>query len=495
MTIYRYTLDWFNLGGERTMKIKLKALLGSMALAMALAQPVTAMSADLVEYYDNGYLTEKSVEALRIEQKRVKAISVYEYAIPIASIQKWHKAFVKEANYGDWLLYDNYAQKAPILTANGTTPYTITYVDLNESPYYIEIPAGRIGGLVLDIYQRPTADLGVLGPDQGKGGNYLLLGPDQEAPANHDADYVIKSPSNLVFIGTRIINYTPEQTLALRRQHFVYKVGSDKSEQKMIQAKPTDKTYEGATGLQFWQDVFDVLKNEPVEGVNRMILTQLRGLGIVKSKGFHPNQEEIEILIEAADIGNGIAMVNTFSKKSYKSRHWENRNWRLILNQTRLDLNHVDYYEGKEIASYTYEAVSTSKGMILPIRNKGSKYLGAYVDNQEEWLDGSYTYEIVIPKDAPAAHFWSISVYDNQTRTFVKNASARATVNNRGDKTRIAADGSVKIFVGPKAPEGYENNWIETIPGKGWFTYMRFYGPKEAYFDRSWIMPDIKRVK
>ena len=56
------------------MKIKLKALLGSMALAMALAQPVTAMSADLVEYYDNGYLTGKSVEALRIEQKRVKAI-------------------------------------------------------------------------------------------------------------------------------------------------------------------------------------------------------------------------------------------------------------------------------------------------------------------------------------------------------------------------------------------------------------------------------------
>ena len=136
------------------MKIKLKALMSSMVLAMTLGQPGTAMSADLVEYYDNGYLTEQSVEELRIEQKRVKAISVYEYAIPIASIEKWHKAFVKEANYGDWLLYDTYEQKAPILTANGTTPYTITYVDLNESLYYIEIPAGRIGGLVLDIYQR-----------------------------------------------------------------------------------------------------------------------------------------------------------------------------------------------------------------------------------------------------------------------------------------------------------------------------------------------------
>ncbi len=175
-------------GGKEEMEIKPKALMSSMALAMTLAQPVTAMSADLVEYYDNGYLTEKSVEALRIEQKRVKAISVYEYAIPIAALQKWHKALVKEATYGDWLLYDTYEQKAPILTANGTTPYTMTYVDLNESPYYIEIPAGRIGGLVLDIYQRPTTDLGVLGPDQGKGGKYLLLGPGQEAPANHDAD-------------------------------------------------------------------------------------------------------------------------------------------------------------------------------------------------------------------------------------------------------------------------------------------------------------------
>ncbi|MBA7550501.1 hypothetical protein ES705_43017 [subsurface metagenome] len=125
-----------------------------------------------VAYLDNGYLTPESVETLRTEQFLIKATTAYEWAIPIVGVERWHQGFLTEAEHGDWVFYDNLKQKLPILTANQTTPYTVTYVDLAVSPYYIEIPAGRIGGLVLDIYQRPQADLGVLGPDKGKGGKY-----------------------------------------------------------------------------------------------------------------------------------------------------------------------------------------------------------------------------------------------------------------------------------------------------------------------------------
>ena len=101
-----------------------------------------------IEYYDNGYLTEESVEKLRKEQYAIKVTVAYEFALPIAAIQKWHLGFLEDGEYGDWVFYDNLAQKIPILTANQTTPYTVTYVNLAESSYYIEIPAGRIGGLI-----------------------------------------------------------------------------------------------------------------------------------------------------------------------------------------------------------------------------------------------------------------------------------------------------------------------------------------------------------
>ncbi len=49
---------------------------------------------------------------------------------------------------------------------------------------------------------------------------------------------------------------------------------------------------------------------------------------------------------------------------------------------------HPNYYEVKEIASYTYEAVTTSAGMVLNNVGKGSKYLASYLDENKEVLDG-----------------------------------------------------------------------------------------------------------
>ena len=135
-----------------------------------------------VKFEDNGYLDQSTISDIRDEQLRVKAISAYEYALPIVGIEVWHKGFLKEANHGDWLIYDNQESKIPILTANTTTPYVVSLVDLAESSYYIEIPSGPIGGLIVDIYQRPMSDLGILGPDAGKGGKYLLVGPEADIP-------------------------------------------------------------------------------------------------------------------------------------------------------------------------------------------------------------------------------------------------------------------------------------------------------------------------
>jgi len=60
---------------------------------------------------------------------------------------------------------------------------------------------------------------------------------------------------------------------------------------------------------------------------------------------------------------------------------------------------------------------------------------------------------------------------------------------------RTNSDGSLDIYFGPKAPAGKEKNWVQTTPDKGWFTLFRFYGPLEAFFDKTWKLDDIVEEK
>jgi hypothetical protein len=453
---------------------------------------------NIVEFESNGYLAKSSINQVGLEYLKSKAISAYEYALPIVAIEQWHKGYLNETkNYGDWIIYNNRESKMPILTSNDVTPYVITYLNLKEDNYYLEIPPGPIGGMVIDIYQTPLADLGVVGPDKGKGGKYLLVGPDNSTPENHDADFVVKCNGNLLFVGTRIIGLKGDEYEKVLNAHKVYKQNEKKTKQEFIYASKNPKWMGNQThGMQFWKDLNNVLQNEPVVDRNRFILTQLRDLGMVKGNEFNPSEEQVKILTEASNMGNAIAMVNTFSRAETnpKERHWEDRDWLYILNMKNLSQIAPQYYEIKEIASYSYEAITTSKGMLLNNVGSGSKYLGAYMDESGNWLDGKNTYVVNVPKDAPANQFWAITVYDNDTRCMIKNETMISDINSN-QELKVEEDGSTNIYIGPKSPEGYEKNWIQSNPEKGFFVYLRLYGPLEGYYDKSWKMDNIKMVK
>ena len=109
----------------------------------------------------------------------------------------------------------------------------------------------------------------------------------------------------------------------------------------------------------------------------------------------------------------------------------------------------------------------------------------------DQWLDGGKQYTLHVPKDAPVAQFWSFTVYDNESRCFVDTGS----YPDRSSRDDIVknADGSVDLYFGPTPPKGKpQSNWIKTLPKKGWFTYFRLYGPTQAYFDKTWVLPDIQ---
>jgi hypothetical protein len=89
--------------------------------------------------------------------------------------------------------------------------------------------------------------------------------------------------------------------------------------------------------------------------------------------------------------------------------------------------------------------------------------------------------ELGIEKGKTFNLFWSIVVYDADTRCIIDNrsgaAGGKATAGSKTKGLRMNADGSYYVLLGPDAPpKGWEANHVQTLPGRGWFPYMRMYG-------------------
>ncbi len=75
------------------------------------------------------------------------------------------------------------------------------------------------------------------------------------------------------------------------------------------------------------------------------------------------------------------------------------------------------------------------------------------------------------------------------------NKTQVSDISSRKESLKKNADGTVDLYVGPKAPAGWENNWVETIPDEAWFAYFRFCGPTQGHFNRTYALPDFEEVK
>ena len=139
------------------------------------------------------------------------------------------------------------------------------------------------------------------------------------------------------------------------------------------------------------------------------------------------------------------------------------------------------------------EAIGESAGMQGRILGFGQVYLETSKDKDGNWLDGGKTYRMRVPSNPPVVQFWSFTLYDNTTRGPVVTDQGAADISSRQNLV-ANADGSVDLYFGPTKP-AQAQNWVKTISGKGWFPYFRFYGPKEAYFDKSWQLNDIEQVR
>ena len=446
--------------------------------------------------FEHGYPSRESVETLFNAMDFQRATQAYIWALPIVSMAEWQAVHEEQfdAQNGDIVVYKTTEEKLGILTANATTPYVIAFNDLGRSgPVVIDVPAGPTGGLVNDFWQRPVIDLGLAGPDKGKGGKYLILGPGQSKPEGVDVDYVYHSGTNNILYGIRILTPDPIEGKRLLSEFRAYPVANPDKKSKYSKVDKEWFQYQ-PRGLKYWERLHWIIQKEPVAERDRFMIASLRFLGIEKGEPFNPDARQRAILEEASLVGEAMAQANSFESRFPGVSYREDASWEYVI---FLDPSQRvgEHEQLDERAAYTYEAVTTSAGMTTKTPGVGSAYLGGYRDKDGDWLDGSKNYKLKVPPNAPMKQFWSITVYSQATRCLINNGTGRADRSSRHELV-TNEDGSVDLYFGPdKAPKGMENNFIKTNKGEGFFIYLRLYAPTEPYFERSWALPDMEKVQ
>ncbi|MCP9773856.1 DUF1254 domain-containing protein [Synechococcus sp. Tobar12-5m-g] len=445
----------------------------------------------------NGYPSGESVELLFDQIDFQRACQAYLWSIPIVSFAEWQKGHevTFKARAGDVVVYDNYLAKLGILTANATTPYIISFFNLEETgPMVVRMPAGAVAGFADDMWQRPLIDMGQTGPDKGQGGVYVISGPGQNAEAPKGG-YLAESPTSNVFWGFRALDKDPAKAKALLQMLEIYPLSkSDNPPKKsIVDISGIRWSQTPPRGIDYWKSLHAIIQREPVHERDRWFMAMLMPLGIEKGKPFEPDERQSRLLTDGALVGEAMAKANDFEKRLKEAQYAEGTHWHFALvidPSQRADF--YDQLDGR--AAWFYEAVTTSSGMVTRTPGVGQVYLGTYKDKDGDWLDGTKSYRLRVPADAPVEQFWSMTVYDVGARCLIDNPSQQADRSSRMD-LKVNDDGSIDLYVGPKAPAGKEGNWVETVPGRGWFSYFRLYGPKQEHFDGSWVLPDFEKTE
>jgi hypothetical protein len=444
---------------------------------------------DFTHDFANGYPTDATIDKLYDERDFQRACQAYLWALPAVSFAAWQRGVTDElgARNGQIVAILSYEARRGILTANATTPYYLGFADLSAGPSVLEIPARGVQGATSDAWQ-------IAIPGTEAPATYLILAPGQEAPADVAGFAVRHSPTFNIFLGVRLTDEDPasaNDALAHLRMYPYAQRGAPPAADIL---DPGTTAWSGLPprGLAYWERLDDVLQREPLEHRDTFFHAMLRPLGLEKGRRFAPDERQTKILEDAVVVGEAMAKANSADRRFAGGRYRPDAHWDFAL---QLDADDPGAFWDllDERASWFYEAVGAGPGMAPKRPGPSSAYLSAYKDGAGLWLDGGSSYRLRVPPDPPVKLFWSVTVYDVDTRALILNDQKIADRSSRMD-LRTNADGSVDIHCGPTAPEGFDANWIPTVAGRNWFAYFRFYRPTEPYFDRSWPLPDFQEL-
>jgi hypothetical protein len=472
--------------------------------------------------FAEGRPTKEAAQILRDELLFQRATQTYLWAMPLINTLGMQVGSEKVFGAGYNVLpiwKKRLDAETQVTTPNSDVLYAMSYVDLGkDGPLVMEAPPG-LQGILLDYWQRPIpvdggkffGDVGLAGPDGGKGGKFLLLPPGYKG-AVPEGYFVYRSDTNSVFVFLRGFYEDPKNltpAVAHLERTKIYPLNGEAS------AKPM--TFPDASGVPANMlpisdgSAFDQLKllvdreSDSLAGPDW--LGMLAAIGIVKGQPFTPDANTRTILDCAArtayKMGRVIGFEEKVSGKSYRmysDRRWlnpfadgtpANPTGTLNLAWENVAGGYLDL--DARIWMFT-DYYSISPGMVSQNPGKGAKYVIGFTDSDGTPLVGASNYRLNLPANIPAANFWSVTLYDAENGSGLANGQPFPSLGSR-DKPAQNGDGSTDLYLGPQEPAGKAGNWLATVPGKGYFVIVRLYGPTEAAIDNSWKPGDIEKVK
>ncbi|MDF7822700.1 DUF1254 domain-containing protein [Pontiellaceae bacterium B12227] len=383
------------------------------------------------------------------------------------------------------------------LTAQSTTPYAFVEVDLKKGPVVVEIPGPVLGSLD-DAFFRFVSDVGLTGPDQGKGGKYLFIGPDYEGEIP-EGYFVAKSKTYRHWLFMRVFVKDGDlegSTKELKEGFRCYPLAKANKppKQKIIDLSGKKFNTIHANNEYFYEELNAVIQYEPADAFDAELVGLFASIGIKKGHPFAPDARMKKILKDAAAIGNASARSLVFRPRDPAVYFYPDRQW-----YTSFAGGH-DFMDNGEMkidgrTIFHYVATGITPAMSMPKVGTGSAYAFTPHDADGNYLDGGNTYKVTLPAPIPVNNFWSFMVYSGQHRSMLETDQKEAGLDSNSPSIKANEDGSYTVWFAPEAPEGHEGNWIQTVPGKSFNILLRLYGPLEPWFDKTWKPGDLELVK
>jgi hypothetical protein len=465
----------------------------------SLVHHVAGHSGDPYREFTDGFPDEATVAKVYDNLDFQRGLQAYLAALPAVSIAGFLKGFSELGPVNQTVLISEQLldAKSLFLTANTTTAYTMLYLDTKDGPLVLEIPPEVLGPLD-DGWFRWVTDMGITGPDKGKGGKYLLLPPGYTGTIP-DGYFVARSRTfgNLLFFRTFLRDGDPKPGIdSVKKSLKVYSLSQAASPPVMRFVNISGKAFNtiGPGDYSLFEYINRVIQDEPIDAVDPDTLGLFAAIGIEKGKPFAPDARMKKILMDAAAVGDATARTLTYKTRLKEAYFYPNSAWLtpFIGSSYKFEENGAVNLDAK--AMFFFYATGITPAMTMKMVGEGSQYAAALVDAKGNPLDGSKTYRIHMPPNVPAKDFWSFTVYDNQTRSMLQTDQQSPAVGSLSKGLVANADGSVDVYFGPRAPAGKERNWAQTVPGKGWNVLLRLYGPLEPWFNKTWRPGEIEPI-
>jgi len=427
--------------------------------------------------------------------------------------------------------------KSLFLTANADTIYVIGMLDLSKGPMVVEVPPKFLGAID-DQWFRWVTDLGLPGADRGLGGKYLVLPPGYEGPVPEGGFFVARARTNRVaWFGRLFLEDKKDPKPAVESvkrftKVYPYEAGgvgtpiaeflAGKAMLGRIEAPPPTVFHEGSGKVMntvppndwsFYEMLNEIVQQEPATSLDPELMGSVAAIGIVKGKPFAPDARMKKIMSEALAAANATSRSLFMNPRDASWFYYPGSSWfnylfvtgyqfetpiPLITREGAKPFPPTGYRTLDARTNFFYGVTGITPAMAMRLTGIGSQYLLAMLDAKKNAFDGSKIYKVTLPKGIPAANFWSLTAYDNMTRSMLDTPQRYPRAGSQSYPSPAAeasADGSTTVYFAPTQPPGVaRGNWIQTDPKKGWFTILRLYSPLEPFFAKTWRPSEVELV-